>query len=105
MQKNNSQVAAERAAGASAGGLATERPALKAKEIVEVERVPEGVLLRRKIVVVDAKTERVIRELCLPCDDPLHEEFGLGGPDCVCEKYIGTVDEIVLPPDADVDDY
>jgi len=82
---------------ASVGG--PESPVLKAKEIVEIERTPEGMKLVRKIVVVDAKTERVIRELCLPCDDPLYEELGLGGPDCVCKKYIGTVDEITLTPE------
>jgi hypothetical protein len=77
------------------------RPAIKYKEIVETEKTPEGVLLRRKIVVVDAKTEKVIRELCLPCDDPLYQALGYGGPDCVCKEPVGTVEVIVLPTDKD----
>ena len=103
--KTQIQVAAERAAGAQAGGLATERPALKAKEVVEVERTPEGVKIVRKIVMVDAETERFIRELCLPCDEEWYNEIYGGDPNCVCEKYIGTVDEILLPPDADVSEW
>jgi len=78
-------------------------PVLRAKEVVKVERTPEGIKIIRKIVVVDAKTGKFMRELCLPCDDPLYEALGYGGPECKCEKYIGTVDEITLPPDADID--
>ena len=100
MANENIQVAAVGAAGAQAGGLATERPALKAKEVVEVERTPEGVKIIRKIVVVDAKTEKFVRNLCLPCDEEWYKE--LCGDDCVCKKDISIVDEIMLPLDANV---
>ena len=95
------QVAAGEAAGAQAGGLATEHPALKAKEVVKVERTPEGVKIIRKIVMVDAKTEKFVRSLCLPCDEWYEELYG-DGPSCVCEEDISVVDEIMLPPSADV---
>ena len=68
---------------------------LKAKEVVKVE----GKIIRRKIIMVDAKTEKFVRELCLPCDEEWYREIYGDDPDCVCEKYIGTVDEIILPPD------
>jgi len=97
MAQSGQKVAAS-AAGAR-GGPGNRTPALKAKEVVKVERTPEGVKIIRKIVMVDAETEKFVRELCLPCDEEWYSEIYGDDPDCVCEKYIGTVDEIILPPD------
>ena len=85
------------AAGGACGGPGNRTPALKAKEVVKVERTPEGVKIIRKIVMVDAETEKFVRELCLPCDEEWYSEVYGDDPDCVCEKYIGTVDEIIIP--------
>ena len=76
-------------------------PALKAKEVVEVERTPEGVKMIRKIVMVDAKTEKFVRNLCLPCDEEWYEELYGDDPSCVCEEVTSVIDEIMLPLDAD----
>ena len=87
---------------ATAMRLVAERPVLKAKEVVEVERTPEGVKIIRKIVIVDAETERVIRGLCLPCDEEWYTEIYGDDPNCVCEEDISVIDEIMLPPDTNV---
>jgi len=79
-----------------------ERPVLKAKEVVEVERTSEGIKIIRKIVMVDAKTEKFVRNLCLPCDEEWYEELYGDDPNCVCEEDISVIDEITLPPDSDV---
>ena len=94
------RMATRETVGVSGRDLATKRPALKAKEVVEVERAPEGVRIIRKIVVVDAKTEKFVRNLCLPCDEEWYKE--LCGDDCVCKKDISIVDEIMLPLGANV---
>ena len=96
MQTQKIQVAA-RAAGAR-GGPGNRTPALKVKEVVEVERTSEGIKIIRKVVMVDAETEKFVRILCLPCDDTLYEEYN-NDPNCVCEEDISIIDEITLSPD------
>jgi hypothetical protein len=86
------------------GGPGNGTPALKAEEVVDIERTPEGVKLIRKIVLVDAKTGKYVRNLCLPCDEEWHEGLHGNDPNCVCEEDISVIDEITLPPDADVDE-
>jgi hypothetical protein len=84
------------------GGPGNRTPALKAEEIVEVERTPDGVIkLIRRIVMVDAETGRFVRNLCLPCDEEWYEEL-YGDASCVCEKDISVIDEITLQPDVEI---
>jgi len=84
---------------------AAERPVLKAKEVAEVERTAEGIKITRKIAIVDAKTEKFVRNLCLPCDEEWYEGLYGNDPDCICEQDISVIDEITLPPDADVSEW
>ena len=101
MDNKNSQMPAH-AGGALGGARQQNPPVLKAEEVVEVERTPEGVRLIRKIVVVDALTGKFIRELCLPCDEVWYAEIYGDDPNCVCEENISVIDEITLPPETEV---
>jgi hypothetical protein len=98
MAQNQNSAAAAGAAGASGGARQQNPPAfLKAEEVVEIERTPDGVKLIRRVVIVDAETGKFVRNLCLPCDEEWYDEL-YGDASCVCEKDISVIDEITLQP-------
>jgi hypothetical protein len=37
------------------------------------------------------------------CDEEWYAELYGDDPDCVCEENISVIDEITLPPDADIE--